>query len=122
MMRIRSYAFSIALLCLICVSCGDSKTPFFRVVERGLAGLHEKSVQAGDHRIAYLEGGAGADVLLIQGFGADKDNWDRFARRLTGSCRVIAPDLPGFGDSSKIRGATYNIPTQAAGHYLDFLK
>lgn len=112
MMRIRPYAFIIALLCLELVSCGDSKVPFFRVLERGLAGLEEKSVQVGDHRIAYLEGGRGPDVVLIHGFGADKDNWDRFAKRLTKRYHVIAPDVPGFGDSSKIRGASYDMPAQ----------
>jgi pimeloyl-ACP methyl ester carboxylesterase len=86
--------------------------PFFRVLERGMAGLTEKAVQVEDHRIAYLEGGSGQDIVLIHGFGADKDNWVRFAKPLTGKYHVIAPDLPGFGDSSKIRGAKYDIPTQ----------
>ena len=49
---------------------------------------------------------------LSTGSGADKDNWDRFAKRLTGSYRVIAPDVPGFGDSSKIPGAKYDMQTQ----------
>jgi pimeloyl-ACP methyl ester carboxylesterase len=111
-MRLKGITAAGAFLCLALVACGDSKVPFFRVVERGLAGLQEKSVQVGDHRIAYLEGGKGPDVLLIHGFGADKDNWDRFAKRLTGSFHVIAPDVPGFGDSSKIRGAKYDQPTQ----------
>jgi abhydrolase domain-containing protein 6 len=111
-MKTGYFVFTGMLLCLALVACGNPNVPFFRVVERGLAGLQEKSVQVGDHRIAYLEGGAGPDVLLIHGFGADKDNWDRFAKRLTGSYRVIAPDVPGFGDSSKIRGAKYDQQTQ----------
>jgi abhydrolase domain-containing protein 6 len=108
----RCLLLSAAFLSLALVACGNSKVPFFRVLERGMAGLGEKAVQVGDHRIAYLEGGAGPDVMLIHGFGADKDNWDRFAKRLTGKYHVIAPDLPGFGDSSKIRGAKYDQTTQ----------
>ena len=112
MMKTKVFTATGALLCLLCVSCGDSKVPFFRVLERGMAGLREKSVQAGDHRIAYLEGGAGPVVVLVHGFGADKDNWDRFAKRLTKHYRVIAPDVPGFGDSSKIKTARYDMPAQ----------
>lgn len=39
-------------------------------------------------------------LLLLHGFGGDKDNWTRFARSLTENYRVIAPDLPGFGESA----------------------
>ncbi len=112
MMKRKSVSLAAVLLCLVFVSCGDSKVPFFRVLERGMAGLEEKSVQVGDHRIAYLEGGAGPVVVLIHGFGADKDNWDRFAKSLTKNYRVIAPDVPGFGDSSKIKTARYDMPSQ----------
>jgi len=38
-------------------------------------------------------------LLLLHGFGGDKDNWTRFTRSLTETYRVIAPDLPGFGES-----------------------
>lgn len=80
--------------------------------ERGKAGLEEKTVTVGDHTIVYLEGGSGPHVLLIHGFGADKDNWTRFARYLTDHYHVIAPDLPGFGESSKIASANYGVIPQ----------
>ncbi len=69
--------------------------------ERAAAGLDHKTVGIGDETWHYLEGGpADAEVLLlIHGFGGDKDNWTRFARSLTEKYRVIAPDLPGFGES-----------------------
>jgi abhydrolase domain-containing protein 6 len=81
--------------------------------ERSRAGLEEKSVTVGDHTMVYLEGGEGPHVLLIHGFGADKDNWTRFARFLTDHYHVVAPDLPGFGESSKISTANYGILPQA---------
>lgn len=110
---IKSYSLlSVALLSLALVACGNSKVPFFRVLERGMAGLTEKAVQVDDHRIAYLEGGSGPDIVLIHGFGADKDNWVRFAKPLTKTYRVFAPDVPGFGDSSKIKTASYDMPAQ----------
>jgi abhydrolase domain-containing protein 6 len=112
MVKIKNNLLLVTLFCFLCVSCGQSQVPFFRVLERTMAGLNEKTIQVGDHRIAYLEGGKGPSVLLVHGFGADKDNWDRFAKRLTGKYHVVAPDLPGFGDSSKIQSAHYDIPTQ----------
>lgn len=41
-----------------------------------------------------------------------KDNWTRFAKYLTASYRVVAPDLPGFGDSDKHEDAMYDIGSQ----------
>ena len=70
-------------------------------LERYASGLEHKTIVVGEETWHYLEGGPkDADVLLmIHGFGADKDNWTRFAGSLTGKYHVIAPDLPGFGES-----------------------
>jgi triacylglycerol lipase len=61
----------------------------------------------------YLEGGAGEPLLLIHGFGGDKDNFTRMARFLTPHYRVICPDLPGFGDASRDPQASYSMVDQA---------
>jgi len=79
---------------------------------RKLAGLQEKSVHIDKFAIAYLEGGTGTSVLLLHGFGADKDNWIRFARYLKGSYHIVAPDLPGFGDSTMLMNEQYDIDSQ----------
>jgi abhydrolase domain-containing protein 6 len=81
-------------------------------IERSSAGLREKSIQVDQHKIVYLEGGKGETVLLIHGFGGDKGNWTRFSKYLTKKYHVIALDLPGFGESSKIWSDTYDIATQ----------
>lgn len=83
-----------------------------RAVERSLAGLEEHSVQVGDHDIPYLEGGHGEPLLLLHGFGGDKDNWLRVAPYLTPHYRVILPDLPGFGDSTRLEDGEYTITAQ----------
>ncbi|MGE8362038.1 alpha/beta fold hydrolase [Pseudomonas sp.] len=85
-----------------------------RLVEQQLAGLDSKQLTVGDLSIHYYEGGpASAEtLLLVHGFGADKDNWLRFARHFTSRYRVIALDLPGFGDSDKPH-ASYDVGTQA---------
>lgn len=55
------------------------------------------SVQEGS--ISYLEGGQGESILLLHGFGADKDNWAPLCGYLSKHYNVIVPDIPGFGDS-----------------------
>ena len=80
---------------------------------RRTAGLELRRARVEDHEIAYLEGGRGETVVLLHGFGADKDNWTLSARYLTPSYHVIAPDLPGFGDSSYVEGASYRLEEQA---------
>jgi pimeloyl-ACP methyl ester carboxylesterase len=74
---------------------------------------HEIALPDGT-RIAYLEGGSGEPLVLVHGFGADKDNFTRIARFLTPHYRVIAPDVVGFGDSSHPADADYHYAAQAA--------
>lgn len=85
---------------------------FLLAAERGAAGLKQKSVTIDGLRIEYLEGGKGDALLLLHGFGADKDNWTRFSRHLTRHFKVIAPDLPGFGESSADQDLKYTIDAQ----------
>lgn len=97
---------------LTLTSCGKTLYEFAKKSERGKASLTEKSVQIDDHRIVYLEAGEGETILLIHGFGGDKDNWTRFAKYLVKGYHVIAPDLPGFGESSRSEKARYDIESQ----------
>ena len=76
------------------------------------AGLTMKSVNIPDFKIVYLEGGTGDTIIMLHGFGGNKDNWPMFAKYFTPNYRVIIPDLPGFGDSSKPQDAKYNIMSQ----------
>ncbi|MGF1865982.1 alpha/beta fold hydrolase [Enterovibrio norvegicus] len=82
--------------------------------ERRISGLTLKTSEIEEGEIAYLEGGSGTPLLLLHGFGADKDNWVRMAKHLTSKYRVIAPDLPGFGDSLKQPDLNYDVPAQVA--------
>jgi pimeloyl-ACP methyl ester carboxylesterase len=81
-------------------------------LERFKAGFRRRAVQSGDHRIVYSEGGKGETVVLLHGFGASADNWNRFAARLTKRYRVIAPDLPGWGQSTRLAPESYGYPRQ----------
>lgn len=76
------------------------------------AGLDQHGIDVAGHRVEYLSGGQGETLLLLHGFGADKSNWVRVAKYLTPHFRIIAPDLPGFGQSSKLPGERYGIDDQ----------
>jgi len=80
--------------------------------ERHSAGLTKKEIQVDDHKIVYLEGGKGQTILLLHGFGANNDNWTRFAKFLTRDYHVVIPDIPGFGESSQIQQASYDAENQ----------
>ena len=85
--------------------------------ERSAAALEERSLTLLRHDIVYLDGGdpSGDPILLIHGFSADKDNWTRMNRFLADAgFRVIAPDLPGHGQSSRLPDHQYSIPNQVA--------
>ena len=84
-------------------------------LERSRAGLARKEIALADGtRIVYLEGGSGAPLVLVHGFGADKDNFTRVARHLTPHYRVIVPDLVGFGESSHRADLDYHYAAQAS--------
>lgn len=81
-------------------------------MERRAAGLEQKSIDVGTLHFEYLEGGKGEVLLLLHGFGGNKDNWTRVAKYLTPHFKVIAPDLPGFGESSRNMEAAYTYAAQ----------
>jgi abhydrolase domain-containing protein 6 len=81
-------------------------------LERFSSGLKRRKIQVGDHRVVYSEGGHGEPVVLLHGFGASADSWNRFAKPLTKRYHVIAPDLPGWGASTRMETASYGYPVQ----------
>jgi pimeloyl-ACP methyl ester carboxylesterase len=66
------------------------------------------TVRTADHRISLLEAGTGAPVVAIHGLGATKASFLATVAALAPRFRVIALDLPGFGDSDKPVGAPYD--------------
>lgn len=83
---------------------------------RSKGGLVEKSIKVGEYRWPYLEGGPadGEVVLLVHGFGGDKDNWAIYSPYITKKYRLISPDLPGFGDNDRSFDREYDIASQVA--------
>lgn len=118
--RRRRWRWALALVVLVgasaifIASSPSATLRLFMTLERGRADLETKRIEVGDHEIVYLDSGAekrGTPILMIHGFGADKDNWTRFARFFTDH-RVVIPDLPGFGESTQQSGADYAIGAQ----------
>ena len=64
-------------------------------------------------RVAYLDEGRGEVILLLHGMAGSSQTWRSVIRPLSRSYRVIAPDLPGHGDSSKPR-SDYSLGAFAA--------
>ncbi len=79
---------------------------------RSEAGVTIKSVNIPDFKIVYLEGGTGDTIIMVHGLGGNKNNWLGFAKLLTPNYRVIIPDLPGWGDSSKPQDKNYSYMSQ----------
>lgn len=77
------------------------------------AGATEHSIVIGGERIAYLESGSGPILVLLHGFTGSKENWLALMPHLSSRFRVVAPDLPGWGESSRVAGAAYGYAAQA---------
>ncbi len=75
-------------------------------------------------RIAVLSAGVGPEtVLCLHGLGGTKASFLPTVAALAGRYRVVAMDLPGFGESDKPIGAPYDAEwfARAAFHTLDAL-
>ncbi|WP_280263892.1 alpha/beta fold hydrolase [Nocardia abscessus] len=71
----------------------------------------EKTVEVRGNKIFYTETGEGPAVLLLHGGGpgaSGVSNYSRNIAELAKDFRVIVPDLPGYGQSSK--GVDQNDP------------
>lgn len=66
-------------------------------------GLHANdSIRTADMRFAYRrEGNGGQPILLLHGWPQTSRAWHRVVPLLSPKFDVLAPDLPGFGDTSK---------------------
>ena len=90
---------------------------------RARAGLERRTLGLPDGReVVYLDNGdldSGAPgdtrpvLLALHGIGASKDHWPRLAAELAGRVRVVAPDLPGFGESDRDPDGDYSMTAQA---------
>jgi pimeloyl-ACP methyl ester carboxylesterase len=71
-------------------------------------------------RLSVMEAGLGPTVLALHGLGGTKGSFLPTEAAMTPQFRVVAVDLPGFGDSDKPIGAPYD-PGFFAGAAIDLL-
>ncbi|MGW2590015.1 alpha/beta fold hydrolase [Streptomyces sp. NPDC001515] len=80
-------------------------------------------VQTKDWRIHYNEAGEGHPVVLLHGGGPGATGWSNYSpniEALSKHFRVIAPDMPGWGDSDAVDFTTLDH-VEAACQLLDAL-
>lgn len=79
-------------------------------------------VQIDNIKIAYTDTGAGRPIVLIHGYPFNRSLWNEQVEALSGSFRVIVPDLRGFGESdSSAEPATISRMAQDVAALLDHL-
>lgn len=83
---------------------------------RRRARVVRKTVTVDGRTWPYLEGGDPSKpaLVMVHGFGADKDHWTFYAPWLTRDYRLIAPDLPGFGENDRDGELPFDVTSQAA--------
>src|SRR5689334_10818598 len=80
------------------------------------------SAKINNFNLVYTDSGLGRPVVLIHGYPFNRSLWAEQEIVLSTSCRVIAPDLRGFGDSDAVPGtATMDVMAQDVALLLNHL-
>ena len=110
-------AFLVLILLLLCAYVIVPSSTLFQYMisaERSIAGLKLQRLKTETLEIEYLRGGTGTTLVVLHGFGADKDNWNRLSGYLTDHFDVVAIDLPGFGNSTSNINLEYDVFSQVS--------
>lgn len=106
----------------------DAPTPQARFAdvmsqERRWARLETRQVTTDSITFTYSVGGPeGAPiVVLLHGLAADRNHWNRVAKRLTADYRVYVPDLPGHGETPPLESLSFTAVGEALNGFLDTL-
>ena len=83
--------------------------------QRAHADATERVVEVDGQRIVQLEAGPldAPLVVLLHGFTGSKENWLPLMAELSAEHRVIALDLPGWGESARVAGEDYGVVAQS---------
>ena len=90
------FASSVFVLACLAVLIGPTSV---RAADFG-PGFKTQSVPVDQGTLSVTVGGNGPPVLLIHGYAESARMWKPLAKELASRFTVIAPDLPGFGNSS----------------------
>jgi pimeloyl-ACP methyl ester carboxylesterase len=72
-----------------------------------------RDVTASGVRVRVEETGSGKSLLLLHGLFLDHSTWDGVRDALPSGHRIVAPDLPGFGESEKPSPGRYPYGIEA---------
>ena len=97
---------------------GLSTTKLYDVAmayERYSAGLETKSIALDFGEIVYAENDVKSDVtlVLVHGFGGNKDTWNWVVPAWNDKYHIIVIDMPGHGDSVSKKTLSYTMTDQA---------
>ncbi|MEO9819480.1 MAG: alpha/beta fold hydrolase [Yoonia sp.] len=76
------------------------------------AGLTAHTITIDGYEVNYLDGGDGPTLLMVHGMADDRHSFVGTAGELTGTYRVILPDLLGHGSNAPDSGLDYSIVGQ----------
>jgi 3-oxoadipate enol-lactonase len=91
------------------------------MTERRTQGTRGATASAGAIELTYDATGEGTPVLLLHGFPHDRTLWVPQLRGLGRECRIVAPDLRGFGASAAAPPYTIDQYADDAVALLDTL-
>ena len=111
----KNLLYLITLLLLLSGCSGKKVYTMAMDYQRYQSDLTLKNISISDElNVSYLENNVKSDktLVLIHGFGANKDTWLQLANELDGKYHLIIPDLIGSAESSKPLSIDYNIENQ----------
>ena len=74
------------------------------------------------HSINYWHAGSGTTIILLQGGMANAElHWNLVWEHLSGNHQVVAPDLPGFGNSTPLKNMNWQALSEWLKAFLDTL-
>jgi 2-succinyl-6-hydroxy-2,4-cyclohexadiene-1-carboxylate synthase len=71
--------------------------------------------------LAHARWGEGTPLLLLHGFTGNRETWDHLRPHLHHHFAVVAPDLPGHGESPCDRETTFETTVESLVRLLDTL-
>jgi pimeloyl-ACP methyl ester carboxylesterase len=85
------------IVCLICIAATMARTAGAQTAKKEFV---SRDANIDGAKIHYTIGGSGPAVILLHGFAETSRMWNPILPILGAKFTVIAPDLPGIGDSS----------------------
>ena len=80
------------------------------------------TISIGSAMLHVHDEGRGPPLLLVHGFPLDNTMWREQIKELSGSCRILAPDLRGFGQSTPVTASDAVVTmTQFANELAEML-